>query len=292
MAISKASNSSILKGLKKYNLISAEGFLEALVYAHGAGGGTPGNNPNGSRGGNGGMVFGKCKITLGANYNIVIGGGGLAINSATANPSRPNGGGGLAGGVGYGGQGGGYTGLFLGSVSQSNSVIIAAGGGGASWDGSPISGGAGGGLIGVDGYGGGATQSAVGFKGGSGTQTASALLGGDADGGDEGGGGGGGGGYYGGGAGSGAQGGAGGGGSSYWNPSIASDAFTVTGGGATGGYAAITGTSNGNNGTMTIAYPLSYQNLTIGGGLTYSGPTIIGNNKVYFFTAGSGSFLW
>ena len=291
MAISKASNSTILSGFKKYLSLNSESKLEVSILACGAGGGTPGNNANGSRGGNGGSVFGKMQPVLSTTYNLIIGGGGAGVNSNTSNPTRPNGGGGLAGNVGYGGQGGGYTGIFLGSVLQSNSVIIAGGGGSAAWDGPVLNGGAGG-VTGGSGYGSGATQSAVGSKGGSGSQTAAALLGGDANGGDEGGGGGGGGGYFGGGAGSGAEGGSGGGGSSYWNSSLVYDVVAVTGAGATGGYAGITGNVNGNGGTLRISYPSSYPNLTIGGGLTYTGPTTVAGNKVYFFTAGSGGILW
>ena len=87
-------------------------------------------------------------------------------------------------------------------------------------------------------------------------------------------------------------GGAGGGyGSSFGKPGTVN-----TGGGGGGGMIDQCGCGNispggtGGSSVVIIAYPSSYANITtISGGLTYSGPTTIGSNKVYTFTAGTGT---
>ena len=139
---------------------------------------------------------------------------------------------------GQGGNGGGYGGLFNGSVSQANAVIISGGGGGNGGIFSFAAGGAGGGTTGGDGTPGGRGP---GGEGGGQSCPAPLQLQG-ASGGSGGGGsnfssgGGGGGGYCGGGGGTtgGDPGGGtqpsagGGGGSGYVNPSFSSDASTNT----------------------------------------------------------------
>jgi hypothetical protein len=47
---------------------------------------------------------------------------------------------------------------------------------------------------------------------------------------------------------------------------------------------------NGGSGIVIIRYTSSYPDLTsISGGLTYSGPVTSGGNKIYTFTAGTGT---
>ena len=83
-------------------------------------------------GGRGGKVTGTVKFEEGSSYKLVVGLLGGAIDNQTIN-------GGIgAGGTAYvgdggdhpGGAGGGYTGIFKDSVSQSNALLIAGGGGG------------------------------------------------------------------------------------------------------------------------------------------------------------------
>lgn len=206
------------------------------MYAWGGGGGGGGNSgmPN-APGGGGGAASGSIAVTPLAAYTIVIGGGGQAqASGAGAGPVVP-GGGGQAGSTGYGGQGGGYSGMFSGTASQANAILIAGGGGGGAWD-QQEGGGAGGGTTGATGTngGGGGTQSAGGTAI-SGGQDGTALQGGIPTGGDNGGGGAGGGGYWGGGAGSGSTGHPGGGGSGYYKSAIVTSPVLTAGSGATPG---------------------------------------------------------
>lgn len=66
-------------------------------------------------------------------------------------------------------------------------------------------------------------------------------------------------------------------------------------GGGAGGSAFMVNTSGGvaggagGSGIVILRYPVEYSNLTVGAGLTYSGPTTVGSYKVYQFTAGSGT---
>lgn len=84
-----------------------------------------------------------------------------------------------------------------------------------------------------------------------------------------------------------------------------------TGGYATGNTAGVSGTANrggggsgsafmvdasggvaggaGGSGVVILRYPSEYANLTVGAGLTYTGPTTVGIYKVYEFTAGTGT---
>lgn len=186
----------------------------------------------GGQGGTGGFAQGQITMTAGQTYKVRVGGGGKTASS----------GGGYAGGFGGGGlcgksnnsgedwktgSGGGLTGLFINSVSQANSRIVAGGGAGGR------NGGGGGGSSGQNGAntgngrgGGGGTQSAGGVRGinsvssyNVGSTNGSALTGGQGASGTSQNfsGGGGGGGYWGGGGGSGNNyvGGSGGGGSGY-----------------------------------------------------------------------------
>jgi hypothetical protein len=185
-------------------------------------------------GGGAGYSTGSWTVTAGQTYVISVGGAGATGSSGVSSPGGFGGGG--AGGentaqsASRSGAGGGYSGIFITSVSQANAYLMAGGGGGASGQ----NGGAGGGSSGTQGsygayagrieggYGG--TQSAGGSGGNSydsGTAASgSALQGGAGNNIGTSGwspGGGGGGGYFGGGggAGGGASTGGGGGGSGY-----------------------------------------------------------------------------
>lgn len=182
--------------------------MDIYLWGAGGAGGTVGGWTYGSAGGAGGSVQGKLPLTA-ATYTVLIGGGG-AVNPGTT--GAVGGGGAMATNTDnrYGGGGGGYTGLFLGSVSQANAIFIAGGGGGggSSRAGTGNAGGGGGGSEGQQGFspydskpqfgGGGGTQTAGG-AGGSNGGPGSALQGGSSA--THTYGGGGGGGYFGGGGG-------------------------------------------------------------------------------------------
>jgi len=190
------------------------------LHIWGAGGGA--GNPKGKSGGGGGFSRATMPMVPGTTYKVVVGGVG--------SPSTPGG-----NAPQYAGYGGGYSGIFLTSVTHGNSIMVSGGGGGGGGDTNGNEdgpGGSGGGTVGFDGgagdgaptsHGKKGTQSAggVGGSGYGGGTSGSALAGGNGGpqgaGGD---GGGGGAGYYGGGGGAGTDppsqgGGGGGGGSSY-----------------------------------------------------------------------------
>lgn len=227
------------------------------LWGAGGGGGTVGGWSFGAEGGGGGYAYGEIQgLTSGASLILQVGEGGLV------NGTRFSfGGGGQANRTGqdnrYGSNGGGYTGLFLNSVSQANAIIIAGGGGGggSSRAGTGNIGGAGGGATGQDGVS--PYDGKTGFRGTGGTQTeagncpsqgnsytARALEGGTC--GVNGYGGAGGGGYFGGGAGG------------------HSESNTMGGGGGGSGYVNTTYVFNGQNnqgnfktpaGTSATGYP-------------------------------------
>lgn len=270
--------------------------LLATIYAWGGGGGD-GGYTNAGYGGAGGAANGIINLRVLTSGTIVIGGGGQAMApDAGPGPVVP-GGGGQAGTYGYAGQGGGYSGLFNGSASQANAILIAGGGGGSSAI-SGRNGGAGGGTTGETGggagAGGGGTQS-----GSSGYPAGTALQGGTPNTPDGGGGGGGGGGYWGGGAGgngtptdSG-----GGGGSGYYNPTYVSSATLSAGSGTTPGDSSNSlrgsygnagfATGAGTQGVFILRYPDSAPALSA----TTGSPsvTVSGGFRTYTWTA-AGSF--
>lgn len=205
--ISKTKSTTWLGSSYKSNPIIVQ------LWGAGGGGGTPGGWSFGAEGGGGGYAYALIESTelTGQTLILQVGEGGLV------NGTRMSfGGGGQANRTGsdnrYGSNGGGYTGLFLNSVSQANALVIAGGGGGggSSRAGTGNYGGAGGGELGQDGNS--PYDGKTGFRGTGGTQTAAgscssqansyaaiALEGGTA--GTNGYGGAGGGGYFGGGAG-------------------------------------------------------------------------------------------
>ena len=118
------------------------------LWGAGGGAGRAGGWSYGADGGGGGHVRGLFPVTPGSTIIVVVGRGGVLTNST--NQSYGGGGTSTAVGGGYGGQGGGYCGVFVTSVSQANALAIAGGGGGGgcsrAWFGNM--GGAGGGLVG------------------------------------------------------------------------------------------------------------------------------------------------
>lgn len=239
--------------------------IVATIFAWGGGGGGYGS-PSG--GGAGGAARGQLELISGQSYLVIVGSGGQSMGANSSPGTQGFGGGGLAPAIGFAGQGGGYSGLFLGSTrSQSTAILIAGGGGGA---GAGSSGGGGGGTTGQDGsgpYAGAAgTQSSGGaggyFQGGS---TNGTILQGGRSGatGDSGGGGGGGGGYWGGGSGwngdSPAGNSGGGGGSSYTHPSLITSGVLTGANGTTPGDSSNSLRSgageSGTSGRVVIRYP-------------------------------------
>ena len=204
-----------------------------VVHAWGGGGGAFPGAPY--VGGGGGYTTGVVQTTAGNSFVVVVGQGGDSRGpNAGTGPYTRYGGGGQVTPLGWGGQGGGLSGVFAntGTVfsgvtaqpgAQARAILIAGGGGGSGDFGQ---GGEGGGLSGNNSY---ANDGTTYAPYGAGLQTPSnngydgapqaggALTGGNAGGGDNGGGGGGGAGYYGGGGGTGGNGvpNAGGGGSGY-----------------------------------------------------------------------------
>ncbi len=219
-----------------------EGVTEIKIKSWGAGGASSYINGVDGGGGSGGYTEGRFSVTPGQQLIIAVGGGGEhgSHDWNGGNGGWPGGGfGTIAENGKASGGGGGYSGVFLGSHSQSNALIIAGAGGGA---GAYSFGGAGGGETGNAGgnvwnsgnAGHGGTQTA----GGTGTEygdDGSALQGGNGDqrgtqtqgSGTDYSGSGGGGGYYGGEGGQDYNGG-GGGGSSYINPTYVIGSGTLT----------------------------------------------------------------
>ena len=219
--------------------------LDVKLWGAGGGGGTAGGWSFGAAGGGGGFISATLVFSpelIGTSLILQVGQGGI-VNGASVS----FGGGGQANRTGtdnrYGSNGGGYTGLFLGSVSQGNALLIAGGGGGggSSRAGTGNIGGAGGGTTGQNGvsaydsktaYAGlGGTQSAGGAEASSDSANSSfpaaALIGGTAR--TNGYGGAGGGGYWGGSAGGYSEAntmGGGGGGSGYINSAYVSGSST------------------------------------------------------------------
>ena len=215
-----------------------------LIAEGGGGGGSGFRNVGGSKGG---KSEGTFTFLDGQTYKIQVGEAGqdgatVANGTATAAGGKPGGGDAPSFGSSFNrsGGGGGYTGIFITSVTQANAILIAAGGGGSSGD--PGRGGDGGGLEGNAGgnQGGGraglgGTQTAGGASGTAGTagEAGSALQGGKGADSNKGAGGGGAG-YFGGGGGTTAGPGTGGGGSSYLHPTLITNGTTTTGGSTQG----------------------------------------------------------
>jgi hypothetical protein len=137
------------------DLVPTTGIAIYKVQLWGAGGsgGRQGGWDYGADGGGGGYTEAELvNLTSGQNLILQVGQAGQASSGDTLY----GGGGGNchnANNCQYGGRGGGYTGLFLGSVSHANAILIAGGGGagGSSRAQEGNIGGAGGGECGQDG---------------------------------------------------------------------------------------------------------------------------------------------
>ncbi|NBO53199.1 MAG: hypothetical protein EBU84_01100, partial [Actinobacteria bacterium] len=146
-----------------YTITITNGYGNAGLTINAAGGG--GGDAGTSTGGNGGRSTGNITLLSSTTYYMLIGEGGNYQGPSTGPGPTVIGGGGLCGTQGFGGQGGGYSGLFISSVTQANSVLIAGAGGGGAYE-AGTNGGAGGGSSGAAGAAG-ATSG-----GGGGTQIA------------------------------------------------------------------------------------------------------------------------
>jgi hypothetical protein len=274
--------------------ITVTGPCTGLFTLNGAGGGggnqtAPGVTP--SAGASGGRTIGTFVMTPGNTYYLLVGQGGTSVPPETTNTIVPIGGGGLTALLGYAGQGGGFTGLFLGPIilgsatttsvtagNNSNAIMMAGGGGGGAAEFGTTIGGQGGGIVGgnaapqlapgTEPGGGGGIWNGIGTIGGAGgaaygqpnpgnpgppSLAGVQMQGGiPANSGDLGGGGGGGGGYYGGGGGTGENTPSGtGGGGGCGFFSTAVESPTTTTG---AGAAGGPGYTNGTNGSATLAF--------------------------------------
>ncbi|TNF34807.1 MAG: hypothetical protein EP329_06850, partial [Deltaproteobacteria bacterium] len=129
------------------------------------GGGGGGGNSGSDIGGGGGFASATVAVTPGETLFVVEGGPGGWTTTGYAQGGCY--GGGRGGRYTYSAGGGGFSGLFRGSISQSDALVIAGGGAGNAGGTSLSYAGAGGGLVGQDGT---AFSSAQGGYGG--TQTA------------------------------------------------------------------------------------------------------------------------
>ena len=123
------------------------------LWGAGGGGGRSGGWNYGADGGGGGYTEAEL-VNLSSGQNLILQ-VGAAGTSASGDTLYGGGGGNCHNGSNcrYGSRGGGYTGLFLGSVSHANAILIAGGGGGGGSSRAQEGnvGGAGGGECGQDG---------------------------------------------------------------------------------------------------------------------------------------------
>ena len=257
-----------------------------LIVAGGGSGaiGQQNGNQNGGGGGAGGMLTGTSGLVPGSSFSITVGAGAAAIAGSgiiagnSGNPSSFNGISAIGGGAGGGGMGGSGGGGYA-NATTGGSGTSGQGNAGGNSGGYNTGAGGGGGAGGV----GASNSSGNGGAGGNGL--ASSISGSSVT-------------YAGGGGGSrdsnnGSSDGAGGsGGGGAAGTSSVGNGAPNTGGGGGGSITLGTG-STGGSGIVIISYPNTYQNLTtINVGLTYSGPVNTGGNKVYTFTAGTGTVVW
>lgn len=236
-------NGSLVLGEYGEWTVTVNSTFDGVVKMWGAGGargysytGTPASTTNQGIGGGAGFSSALISFTAGQSYKFRVGQGGARANVSSSGATY------LAGGVGRtdtegGTQGGGYSGIFLTSVSQGNALLMAGGGGGGgdttfnSGKGGVGGGTSGGGASATGGQGGGGGTSVGGGSAASynGATAGSALTGGVAQSGDGSAAslGGGGSGYYGGGGGN--VGGGGGGSGRIGTDSSVSGGTTIAG---------------------------------------------------------------
>jgi len=219
----------------EYTITPASDFTKTVKMWGGGAAPKNGGSASWGQGGSGGAAVGDIAFTSGTSYILRIAGKGGNVSGSAPTTAWGAGNSGGVFTVGTAGSGGGYSGIFSGSVDHSNAILMAGGGGGGASSRYDGNGGRGG-------FSGGGTEGrpASGFVAGPGTQTAggagagggSPTSGGALSGGNgASGGGGGGGGYYGGGGG-GSQGDGGyggGGGSGYYDPNTVSNATLYVG---------------------------------------------------------------
>jgi hypothetical protein len=151
-------------------------YIFVKVWGAGGGGGRVSGWSYGSPGGGGGHSRGVIPVAAGETLTVIVGSGGVQIPGPVT--SFGGGGGNLnTTDQTYGGQGGGLSGIFRGSYTQSGALIVAGGGGGGgssrTWIGN--GGGAGGG---IEGQRGGSPYDGKILAGGAGgTQTAGGAAG-------------------------------------------------------------------------------------------------------------------
>jgi trimeric autotransporter adhesin len=245
-----------------YTLPNTATAVEVRTWGAAGGGNPTAYYQNQAGGAGGGYATGVMSGVAGQTLTIVVGQGGQV-----ASTSSTYGGGGAGGdstGTQKGGSGGGYSGVFVGSVSQANARVIAGGGGGGSPgadNGVAGSGGGGGATGGNDTLADRSGRGGTGAAGGAGATgnsacspgvTAGVALQGGTGGTSTGinsneGGGGGGGGYFGGGGGlcqnSAQQNGGGGGGSALINGTRVTQGSSLNGGNFIFANTACTGTT-------------------------------------------------
>jgi hypothetical protein len=140
-------------------LLVPAGCSEAWVYAWGGGG--AGAGATGSTGGGGAYVRARVPVVGGETLTVVVGGGGNK----------------KAGDSSHGSGGAGYSGLFRGSVSQANALVVAGGGGGTLHCSGGGGGGAPNGLDGITGATAGGCGTSQPYSGRGGSTTAGGAAG-------------------------------------------------------------------------------------------------------------------
>ncbi len=152
---------SVLSSTQLFTSPSASVTLSTLsleIIAVGAGGGAPGH-PTPNPGGQGGISIARYNLPIVTPIIVLVGGSGVngqpgpGAAGAGYDPTSINTGAGGPGyadyGITYGGTGGGgASGVFVGSVTQGNALVVAGGGGGEAYAGYGPDGGHGGGPIG------------------------------------------------------------------------------------------------------------------------------------------------
>lgn len=143
-------------------------YVDMDAYAWGGAGGGDGGAIHANYGGGGGFGWARFRLRD-TCLSVCVGGGGQSMAANEGPGWAVEGGGGLAGSAGYGGQGGGLSGVFIGYPWEAGRpIVIAGGGGGAGVIGVGTQpGGGGGGLVGGDSGAGGGT---------GGTQTAPGIT--------------------------------------------------------------------------------------------------------------------
>jgi hypothetical protein len=286
-------------------LVIAGGGGGGYQWAGGGGAGGYRTSVSGATNGGGGGAESALSITQGTGVTVTVGAGGgtgggnggqgsnsvfSSITSTGGGFGATNGNAGGGGGSGGGGGAANGTGQQYGGGARTASPVQGFNGGPGEPNFSNGFWSAGGGGSGA-GQAGTASGSYNGGQGGAGLSssitTAAVTRAGGGSGGT----------YVGAGGGLGKAGGAGGGGQgggyngSVYFAGVAGAGNTGSGGG--GGYGEIFQSPNGGgaggSGVVIIRYLSSLPNISVGGGLSFSGPSVAGGYKIYTFTGGTGT---